>query len=215
MNASHPVRELTFPFLCVLTLALAISPHQGPIFHDGMKEWSCCKRRSHDFSEFLAIPGCKTGKHTSEKPSTKAVTAPRAQTPAVAPASGISSSAKASCPRCRQGFFCSDHGSGVKQMSAAPVIVPSVEDKKDVQGSLLPQKKVIDINEPQTCKNKGCGKTFKEKDNHDCACSYHPGPAIFHDRLRGWKCCDVHVKEFDEFMEIPPCTKGWHSADPS
>jgi hypothetical protein len=28
-----------------------------------------------------------------------------------------------------------------------------------------------------------------------------------------WKCCDVHVKEFDEFMEIPPCTKGWHNAD--
>ncbi|KAJ0098362.1 hypothetical protein Patl1_19977 [Pistacia atlantica] len=30
---------------------------QGPIFHDGMKEWSCCKRRSHDFSLFLEIPG--------------------------------------------------------------------------------------------------------------------------------------------------------------
>lgn len=28
-----------------------------PIFHDGMKEWSCCKQRSHDFSLFLAIPG--------------------------------------------------------------------------------------------------------------------------------------------------------------
>ncbi|KAK8964510.1 Cysteine and histidine-rich domain-containing protein RAR1 [Platanthera guangdongensis] len=24
---------------------------------DGMKEWSCCKQRSHDFSLFLAIPG--------------------------------------------------------------------------------------------------------------------------------------------------------------
>uniref|UniRef100_A0A453CPS7 CHORD domain-containing protein n=1 Tax=Aegilops tauschii subsp. strangulata TaxID=200361 RepID=A0A453CPS7_AEGTS len=31
--------------------------------------------------------------------------------------------------------------------------------------------------------------------------------------IEGWKCCDVHVKEFDEFMEIPPCTKGWHNAD--
>lgn len=29
-----------------------------------------------------------------------------------------------------------------------------------------------------------------------------------------WKCCDIHVKEFDEFMEIPPCTRGWHNADP-
>lgn len=29
-----------------------------------------------------------------------------------------------------------------------------------------------------------------------------------------WQCCDVHVKEFDEFMSIRPCTKGWHNADP-
>lgn len=115
------------------------------------------------------------------------------------------------------------------------------------QGSSAPPKKVIDINEPQTCRNRGCGKTFKEKDNHETACCYHPGPAIFHDRLRGvcfaasylqsvivsiplmiiliffsylhmiwqWKCCDIHVKEFDEFMSIPPCTKGWHNADPA
>lgn len=47
------------------------------------------------------------------------------------------------------------------------------------------KKKIVDINQPQTCKNKGCGMTFKEIDNHDTACSYHPGPAVFHDRLRG------------------------------
>lgn len=118
----------------------------------------------------------------------------------------------------------------------------------NVQSSPAPAKKVVDINQPQTCKNPGCGKTFKEKDNHDTACSYHPGPAVFHDRMRGvryiilfksiydcvallitkfknnafivclilqWKCCDIHVKEFDEFMGIPPCTKGWHNANPS
>ncbi|CAD6250788.1 unnamed protein product [Miscanthus lutarioriparius] len=81
------------------------------------------------------------------------------------------------------------------------------------KSSVPPPKKRIDINEPRICKNKGCGKSYKEKDNHDSACDYHPGPAVFHDRMRGWKCCDVHVKEFDEFMEIPPCTKGWHNAD--
>lgn len=115
----------------------------------------------------------------------------------------------------------------------------------DVQQSPAPSKKIVDINQPQTCKNQGCGQPFKEKDNHETACSYHPGPAVFHDRMKGvrsavynllnysvffcalslliifqfrvalqWKCCDVHVKEFDEFMGIPPCTKGWHSADP-
>lgn len=68
-------------------------------------------------------------------------------------------------------------GSQVKQSAPARSDAP--------QKSSAPPKKVVDINEPQTCRNQGCGKTFKEKDNHETACSYHPGPAVFHDRLRG------------------------------
>ncbi|KAF3661984.1 Cysteine and histidine-rich domain-containing protein RAR1 [Capsicum annuum] len=184
-----------------------------------MKQWSCCKKKSHDFSLFLEIPGCKTGKHTTEKPviakpsatQNKAVAAP-------APAPMTNASPKEACPRCRQGFFCSDHGSQPKEaIPKASNTVPSVplESNTDAQQDHpAPVKKKVDINEPQICKNKGCGKTFKEKENHDTACSYHPGPAVFHDRMRGWKCCDIHVKEFDEFMSIPPCSKGWHNADP-
>ncbi|KAI7728118.1 hypothetical protein M8C21_028620 [Ambrosia artemisiifolia] len=41
-------------------------------FPDGMNEWSCCQRRSHDFNLFLEIPGCKTGKHTAEPVNAKA-----------------------------------------------------------------------------------------------------------------------------------------------
>ena len=33
--------------------------HPGqPLFHDGAKVWSCCQKRSHDFSLFLTLPGC-------------------------------------------------------------------------------------------------------------------------------------------------------------
>ncbi|WOH06792.1 hypothetical protein DCAR_0626220 [Daucus carota subsp. sativus] len=197
--------------------------HASPLFHDGMKEWSCCKKRSHDFSLFLEIPGCKTGKHTTEKPvlakvtntTTKSTNAP---TPVANASSLANASSRDSCSRCRQGFFCSDHGSAKdmnpKQTNGVKVTVAGAESKSELQESLpAPVKKTVGINEPQTCKNKGCGQTFKEKDNHDAACSYHPGPAVFHDRLRGWKCCDIHVKEFDEFMTIPPCSKGWHNAD--
>ena len=35
----------------------------GPIFHEGLKGWSCCKKRVIDFNEFLSIKGCTTGKH--------------------------------------------------------------------------------------------------------------------------------------------------------
>ncbi|KAF7813296.1 cysteine and histidine-rich domain-containing protein RAR1 [Senna tora] len=189
--------------------------HESPIFHDGMKEWSCCKKRSHDFSLFLEIPGCKTGKHTTEKQVFAQVKKNTISAPAAVPstaAASTDSSTKDSCSRCRQGFFCSDHGSQIKPVNFAGNT--SSESKASVEVPKQP-KKIVDINEIQTCKNQGCGKPFKEKDNHETACSYHPGPAVFHDRMRGWKCCDIHVKEFDEFMAIPPCTKGWHNADPA
>ncbi|KAJ6790512.1 cysteine and histidine-rich domain-containing protein RAR1 isoform X1 [Iris pallida] len=182
----------------------------GPIFHDGMKEWSCCKQRSHDFSLFLAIPGCKTGKHTTEKPVTKMVSASPQK---AVPTSIQIKTTNDSCSRCRQGFFCSDHGSQVKLPK--PVVPSSADDDQIKKTPPVPVKKVVGLDEPQTCRNKGCGKTFKEKDNHETACEYHPGPAVFHDRIRGWKCCDIHVKEFDEFMSIPSCAKGWHNADAS
>ena len=57
------------------------------------------------------------------------------------------------------------------------------------KSSVPPPKKKVDINEPRTCRNKGCGKSYKEKDNHDSACDYHPGPAVFHDRMRGVSIC--------------------------
>ena len=35
--------------------------HPGhPIFHEGSKGWSCCKKRVLDFDEFMQIEGCKT-----------------------------------------------------------------------------------------------------------------------------------------------------------
>ncbi|PKA64312.1 Cysteine and histidine-rich domain-containing protein RAR1 [Apostasia shenzhenica] len=184
--------------------------HASPLFRDGMKEWSCCKQRSHDFSLFLAIPGCQTGKHTTEKLSSKIVSS-NPQRAAPTPTENKKTGDASACSRCRQGFFCSDHGS--KPGISKPAASVAVKDETVTPSPAPPAKKIVDINEPQVCRNKGCGKSFKEKDNHESACDYHPGPPVFHDRMRGWKCCDIHVKEFDEFMNIPPCTKGWHNAN--
>lgn len=74
-------------------------------------------------------------------------------------------------------------GSQAKEPKHSVTTTPA---ETDVEAQVPPAPvKRIDINQPQTCKNKGCGKTFKERDNHETACSYHPGPAVFHDRMRG------------------------------
>ncbi|KAF2274529.1 chord-domain-containing protein [Westerdykella ornata] len=58
------------------------------------------------------------------------------------------------------------------------------------------------------CVHKGCGKTYEDENE---ACVYHPGPPVFHEGQKGWKCCKPRVLTFDEFLTIPPCTTGKHS----
>lgn len=43
--------------------------HPGnPVFHDALKGWSCCNKKSTDFSTFLSYPGCTKGQHSNVKP---------------------------------------------------------------------------------------------------------------------------------------------------
>lgn len=42
--------------------------HPGtPIFHEGLKYWSCCQRKTSDFNAFLSQVGCEKGTHTWKK----------------------------------------------------------------------------------------------------------------------------------------------------
>jgi cysteine and histidine-rich domain-containing protein len=42
--------------------------HPGaPIFHEGMKYWSCCKRKTSEFDQFLKQVGCERGSHVWKK----------------------------------------------------------------------------------------------------------------------------------------------------
>ncbi|KAK3330150.1 HSP20-like chaperone [Apodospora peruviana] len=58
------------------------------------------------------------------------------------------------------------------------------------------------------CVHQGCGKTYTDPDE---VCRYHPGPPVFHEGQKGWKCCKPRVLTFEEFMTIEPCTEGKHS----
>eukprot|EP00873_Tetraselmis_striata_P003609 jgi/Tetstr1/423873/TSEL_014497.t1 len=180
-----------------------------PYFHDGMKEWTCCKKKSHDFGEFMAIPGCTTGRHSSEKPEKPAAKpVPAAAAPPVASAPAAAST----CQRCAQGFFCSDH-------AGVPAVVPvSVAAAAPVPPQLEPAPKVArpapvpDADGNLVCRHFACGNKYKEGENHGEACHHHPGPAVFHDRQKGWGCCNKFERDFDAFLAIPPCAYGEHDA---
>ncbi|XP_065185264.1 cysteine and histidine-rich domain-containing protein 1-like isoform X2 [Sycon ciliatum] len=43
--------------------------HPGEaIFHEGLKFWTCCTRRTSDFEQFMKQEGCKTGDHDWPRP---------------------------------------------------------------------------------------------------------------------------------------------------
>ena len=56
--------------------------HPGyPVFHEGMKYWSCCQRKTSEFQDFLDQEGCTIGKckwvdETLQQPLSNSLTSP-------------------------------------------------------------------------------------------------------------------------------------------
>ncbi|TBU45742.1 chord-domain-containing protein [Dichomitus squalens] len=178
--------------------------HPGaPIFHEGLKSWSCCSDVNKpvlDFDEFMAIQGCTTGQHTDE--------APQAPPPKAAPQVNLtmtsSSGAAETYSSVPAGSSTSTPGS--KSVSEA-VVIKFVEEEDDLEASVPPG---------TTCRHKGCNVVYENDDLHRkeggaaSECTYHPKPPIFHEGSKGYLCCKRRVLEFDEFLKIEGCTKGSH-----
>ncbi|KAK3720414.1 hypothetical protein LTR37_003826 [Vermiconidia calcicola] len=166
--------------------------HPGPPeFHEGKKGWKCCKPRVLTFDEFMTIPPCTTGKHSTvddtpapeSKPSDEQVDAKireqkeKAENlqPAVARVA-----VSAQPPR------------------ATPSPAPPEDEDDDPS---------IPIPDGASCKRRGCSASYKaDQDRDGEECVHHPGQALFHEGSKGWTCCKKRVLEFDEFMKIPGCT---------
>ena len=200
--------------------------HPGaPLFHEGNKSWTCCGMKSHDFSLFMDIAGCATGRHTQRKPpkfATANVSArdsvgvkpTKLETRAdLKPSSSSAPSKREDCARCRSGFFCSDHAASAE----APPAFGSAPEPAQAPAPRQIRETIetIDPHQTQICRNVGCGEKFTEAENDDAACAFHPGPPIFHERKKGWACCNQTRWDFDEFLKIPTCAVGRHCANPA
>lgn len=63
----------------------------------------------------------------------------------------------------------------------------------------------------QKCLHRGCLKSYKESENGEESCVYHPGKPIFHDIKKGWDCCNKTAYDWDEFQKIEGCQRGRHT----
>ncbi|KAJ6119871.1 hypothetical protein N7523_004151 [Penicillium sp. IBT 18751x] len=162
--------------------------HPGPpVFHEGQKGWKCCKPRVLTFEEFLAIPPCTTGKHSTVD-DTPAPEPPKVAEPPpdqVAPVETKLPERPAHSPAIPP-----------PTPPAAPLPEPDSDDPD------------LEIPANATCRRKGCGATYTGSTARDEEkCTHHPGVPVFHEGSKGWSCCKRRVLEFDQFLKIPGCTE--------
>ncbi|KAG7322396.1 hypothetical protein KOW79_013742 [Hemibagrus wyckioides] len=190
--------------------------HPGvPVFHDALKGWSCCKRRTTDFSDFLSIAGCTKGPHNQEKP-------PEPIKPEVR-TSGEKKDVDDLKPKFNESIIQApkpveaiQRPSQDEPMSRLPQKV-SASLKQALEKLKLsdnaPEKKEEDDDEIKigtSCKNGGCTKTFSGAESNEEDCMYHAGVPIFHEGMKYWSCCKRKTSDFNTFLSQEGCTKGKH-----
>ncbi|KAF8201626.1 chord-domain-containing protein [Pholiota molesta] len=181
------------------------SYHPGtPVFHEGLKSWSCCKdiyKPVLDFDEFMQIPGCtEIQAHTRDVPKPDPV-------PRAAPSQNISESTV----------------DGKEVFRVGNVVQPIVSAAVPPEPRAAPTPVALEVDDLNTpvavgtqCRRKGCSTTFvsdeanRQGDGEGTVCHYHPLPAIFREGSKGYLCCKRRVLEFDEFLKIEGCQTGRH-----
>ncbi|KAI0151859.1 HSP20-like chaperone [Xylariaceae sp. FL1272] len=166
--------------------------HPGPpVFHEGQKGWKCCKPRVLTFDEFLSIPPCTQGKHSTtdfppkiEKKELEEDIAPTSQTLASKLAEAVTAAPPPRAP----------------VTPSAPTPPPPPPESEDDEPSL-------EIPDGKLCRRKACGVAYKKGQSRsdDENCVHHPGVPIFHEGSKGYSCCKRRVLEFDQFMKIEGC----------
>ncbi|ORY62214.1 Pyruvate/Phosphoenolpyruvate kinase-like domain-containing protein [Pseudomassariella vexata] len=170
------------------------SYHPGPpVFHEGQKGWKCCKPRVLTFDEFLSIPPCTEGTHSTtdlppgieKKTGGDADTTTQSLSNKLSELSEVPTSAPSRAPLAPQ---------------AAPTAPPPPPESEDDEPSL-------DIPDGKVCRRKTCNVAYKKGQvrSNDEQCVHHPGVPIFHEGSKGYSCCKRRVLEFDQFMKIEGC----------
>jgi len=181
------------------------SYHPGaPVFHEGLKSWSCCKDMNKpvmDFEEFMAIQGCtEIQGHTRDIPQPVPIAKAAPQNISTITVDG------------KEVFQIGNQPPPSTVAAAAPAEAPQppapvMLEEDDLNATVPPG---------TACRRKGCSTTFvsdkvhRQGDGEGTVCHYHSLPAIFREGSKGYLCCKRRVLEFEEFLKIPGCKAGRH-----
>lgn len=191
-------KELFFPTFPILENCCY---HPGaPIFHDAYKGWSCCNKKSTDFTEFLNFKGCSLGKHSNDKP--------------VEPEKKSEPVEDAPKPVERK---------PINDVSNRPPFeTPCTQLEPNVNASFKQQMDKLDLSKKPdvmsdgsipigtSCKRGGCNGTYNSPSSDDDICVHHPGIPIFHEGYKFWSCCQKKTSDFSTFLAQVGCETGKH-----
>ncbi|XP_062580446.1 cysteine and histidine-rich domain-containing protein 1-like [Saccostrea cucullata] len=182
--------------------------HPGqPVFHDALKGWSCCKKRSTDFTEFLNTPGCSKGKHSNVKPPE----------PVKEEKNNKDEVIEVKMPEPKK-----PRDPSARPSSDEPLVPLSVNVTSSLKQAL--EKYMENVNQQTTedktdstevkvgtsCKNNGCKACYEGENSNTERCLYHPGFPVFHEGMKFWSCCNRKTSEFDQFLAQEGCETGTH-----
>ncbi|ALC45832.1 CHORD [Drosophila busckii] len=180
--------------------------HPGaPFFHDAYKGWSCCSKKSVDFTEFLNIKGCTLAKHSNVKP-------PEPEKPAkddseVVEEVKVRAPIREALPRPSI-----ETPLTVLKATVAPALKETIDALK-INTEAVPA--AVEQNDDTiavgtSCKNNGCNYSYTNTSNDLDECTYHPGVPIFHEGMKFWSCCQKRTSDFAQFMAQKGCVYGQH-----
>nr|XP_061817104.1 cysteine and histidine-rich domain-containing protein 1-like isoform X1 [Nerophis lumbriciformis] len=187
--------------------------HPGiPIFHDALKGWSCCRKRTTDFSEFLSIKGCTRGHHSNERPCeplVPEVSSDKASSKHVNGQEIIYQGPK-SAEKLKRERPSSDQPKTKLPVKVSPSLAKELE-KLDISTRAENAKKESQgVVQGTRCKNAGCKTVYEGPETEVGVCTHHCGGPVFHEGYKYWSCCCIKTIDFNAFLDQKGCTTGKH-----
>ncbi|XP_029381668.1 cysteine and histidine-rich domain-containing protein 1 [Echeneis naucrates] len=187
--------------------------HPGvPIFHDALKGWSCCKKRTTDFSEFLSIKGCTRGHHSNEKPQEPLRPEVKSDKGEIKVANGreIIYQGPKSAEKLQRERPSSDEPMTKLPPKVSASLAQVLEKLEISQRAEKEQKESQTVIQGTRCKNAGCKTAYQGPETDTEVCTHHPGAPVFHEGYKYWSCCCIQTIDFNAFLDQKGCSTGKH-----